>query len=199
MDISVTAAGEEQAPAGPVPAAAGSPLINLRAVRQAKLAKLHLDLAVPRWDEGDSPVDQLIVRYRPLNNSAAIQAVEKRQASKADEWITLANADQLVSSCVGVYVKVDGKPFTLAGDGSGNWVEFDPDTAGPAEWVSFSGPRAPELAAALGIDLEGETSKAVALVRGVYFTDGDMSLANQQLTLWSSKTGPQADEEALGE
>lgn len=209
MDITVTPAGgaggeSETQPAAtppppvPVPAAPGSPLINLRAIRQAKLAKLHLDLPVPRWDEegGPDPV-VLVVRYRPVDSTAAINAVEKRQRSKADDWVVLSQIDQLVDSCVGVYAKRDGKRFTLAP--SGEWVEFDPDTAAPHEWVGFSGERAPDLAAALGLDLTNEPSKAAALVRAVYFTDGDIGLACQQLAAFSTKMGPQADEEALGE
>jgi hypothetical protein len=201
MDINVQA-GEappgQPVDAGPVAAVPGSPLINLRAQRQTKLDQLHLDLEVPRWGdvEGGAAV---WVRYRPVNQTKALQALERRQQSKDKAWVELANADQLIQACIGVYTKVNGQPFTLASDGSGNWISFDPDKAPPREWVSFSGERAPELANALGIDLSSEASKAVALVRAVYFTNGDMNLACQELALWSSQVAPKADEEALGE
>lgn len=212
MDISVTPAGagsndttaEIVAAPRPVDAAPGSPLINLRAVRERKLAGMHLDLPVPRWEDGDAGIERLIVRYRPLNNSAAIASVEKRLKSKTDDWVALADADQLVQACVGVYVQAGGRHFTLAPGsvdeaGNGRWVEWDPKTGSPDELVGFSGQRSPELAAVLGLDLDGEKSKAAALVKAVYYTDGDMRLACQQLAEWSSKSAPQADEEALGE
>lgn len=191
-----TPAGGEAPPE--TPAAPGSPLANLRQIRQAKLNKLHLDLKVPRWDEGDQPL-HLVVRYHPVSASQAMNAVEKRQASKAEDWVILAQIDQLVSACVGVYAKVDGQAFTLAADGSGNWVSFDPANPLPGEWVSFSGQRAPELAAALGVDLDHERSKSAALVRALYFTDGDIGLACQRLSVWSAEVSPEADQEALGE
>jgi hypothetical protein len=206
MDITVQAGGEPAPETDPQPVAAvaGSPLINLRAIRASKLAKLYLDLPVPRWDEGDSPIDQLVVRYRPLNSTAAINAVQKRQASKAEDWVALANADQLISACVGVYIRVADRCFTLAPGsvttgGDASWVEWDPQTGDPAELIGFAGEHAPDLAAALGLDLADARSKAVALVNAIYFTDGDMGLACQELAIWSSKMGPQADQEALPE
>jgi hypothetical protein len=190
--ISVTSA---ETAVAPVTAAAGSPLFDMRTIRAGKLAKLYKDLEVPRWDEGGHP--KVMIRYRPISQTSALNSVEKRQSSKAKDWVMLANADQLVQSCVGVYVLKDDDAFTLAPDGS--WVEFDPKGAGEAEFVGFSGPRAPELAAAFGINLDGEASKAVALCKGIYFTEGDMAGALQQLTMWSAKVIPAADEEALGE
>lgn len=196
MSINVVPAGVEPVvvDAEAKPAALGSPLIDLRKVRARRIAELHLDLPVPRWDEGGHP--QVVVRYRPLNQSKALTAVQKRQESKVDDWLMLANADQLVSACVGVYVKDGEKCFTLV---DGAWTQFDPGHADDDAWVGFSGQRAPELADALGIDLGTTRDKSSELCRGLFFTDGDMTLALQAVVAWSSKATPEVEKAALGE
>src|ERR1039458_1295553 len=150
----------------PVPAAVGSPLIDLRARRSAKRETLTLDLKVPRWDDDGGPFE-LWVRYRPASMSVALNSTERRRKSKDTEWMVKANADTLADACLGVYAKVDGQPYTLA---SGEWHPFDPDEAKPDEWVAVKGERVEELNAALGI----EAHSAVETLRALFFTDGDL-------------------------
>ena len=185
---------DDTAPAtGPSPAhaAPGSPLINLRAQRQAKIDALHLDLEVPRWSE-TGPA-HVWIRYRPADMTVALTAPDKRRAQGRPNWLELATADILVDACVGVYTKVDGTAYTLNGDGQ--WVRFDPDRAHSDEWVSVSGTRAPELAAALGL----EAKSAVEVLRALFFSSGDLMAHSGELNDFSSRAAPKADEEFLGE
>lgn len=175
----------------PTPAADGSPLIDLRRRREEKLNKLHIDLEVPRWGDNGGPA--VWIRYRPAKMAITLTAAEKRQKSKHKDWFVLSNADVLVDSCVGVFVKVNGEPFTLAHDGT--WTSFDPDTAAEADWVSVKGARVDELNDALGI----QASSAVESLRALFFTDGDLFAHANALGDFSGVEIPKADEEAVGE
>lgn len=174
----------------PAVAAAGSPLIDLRARREAKRKALHLDLKVPRWDDDGGP--EIWARYNPASFSVAMSATERRRKRKDPEWMVLSNADTLADAMVGVFVKQGDQSFTLAG---GQWRSFDPDTARDDEWVSVKGERVGELNAALGIDAHS----AAETLRALFFTDGDLMAHSAKLAEFSGVSLPTADEEALGE
>lgn len=178
--IEVTRSGEDpEAPAveaAPVAAAVGSPLANLRAIRARKLAELTLDLKVPRWDDRGGP--EIWVRYGPSDPDVAMRAAERR--AKQDSAMVLANADALVDACVGVYLKADGREFSLRpNDAEGPLTRFDAD-----------------LAVALGLD---EHARAVDVVRALYLTPGDLLNAAVALGEWSASKAETVDQAVLGE
>lgn len=190
MTIPVYPAGEQPDAApephvGAPPVPSDSPLADLRKRRQAALETLYLDLKVPRWDEDGGPA--VYVRYAPIDPAAAIKAVQKRSKARPrpDDYQLLATIDVLLGACRGVYA-VEGDPadgqvtrYSLRdGDPYGEWTRFDHD-----------------LANTLGIEHE----RAVDIVRGLYFTDGDILGAYAQLSEWSGLTAQtQADEAFLG-
>jgi hypothetical protein len=177
---------------GPVEAAPGSPLINLRQRRADVLKGLHLDLEVPRWTTDDFPY-QVWIRYKPVNVTITLTAADKRQKAQAKDWVALAAADSLVDACIGVYLRDGEQALTLTG--AGDWVTFDPDTAAEHEWVSVKGDRATELNDAFGFD----ATRAVETLRALFFNvDGDLLGHAERLNEFSSAVAPKADEETVG-
>ena len=186
-------AAPQAAPIAPLPDVAptvthtgqGSPLASLRARREALQEKLYLDLKVPRWDDDGGPA--IYVRYNPSSPAFLGKTIEKakKQKPRPDDWMVNANADALIQSCVAVFAIEDGTPPEKAtreqqlslrdGDPAGDWTRFDPD-------LGFS----------LGV--EGVQS-ARAVVRKLYFTEGDLLAAASRLVEWSGVAAPEADED----
>jgi hypothetical protein len=169
----------------------GSPLMNLRAQRTAIINALYLDLEVPRWSDGGQP--GVWIRYKPAKFTLTLMAAERRKESKDPEWLELANADVLVDACVGVYTKVDGNAYTVNSDGQ--WVQFDPDQAVPSDWVPVTGEGGTRLAEAFGI----QTNTAVGIMRGLFYSGGDMMAHSGRLNEFSARVMPEADKQFLGE
>lgn len=148
---------------------------SLKARREALVAKLYLDLQVPRWDADGGP--KIFVRYGPVAMAKLDQAVERRKKSDPKEWSLLASADALVDACIGVYVMEDGKQLSLKdGDPGGRWTRFDQD-----------------LANSLGLNTA--TSKAVDVVKYLYLTDGDLIAASNEVFEWSAVSIDKVDED----
>lgn len=145
----------------PVPAAAGSPLSGLRARRDAARQTLHKDLAVPRYDP---PV---FVRFRPLTQAEVDAAQKTHEKSKDPERTVVVNAGLLAKACLGVF-ELDGQGrevSVLPDDRDGDWPRFD------------------ERLAELVCD--GPETRASAIVRALYLTDGDLIATAGVLTEWS--------------
>jgi hypothetical protein len=171
---------DQGAPASaPVPAAVASPLFNLRKIREEKLEKLFLDVQVPRWNEDGGP--QIFVRLKPAKPDMVMKKAERRRVTKADDVIALTQADILAECCLGVFIKADGREFSLRiNDAEGPLTKFDPD-----------------LAVALGLE---PNVGAAAVVRALFVGgDGDLVQASMQLGVWSNVSIPQDDEETLGD
>lgn len=103
---------------GDRPAAAGSPLANLRARRQAAADRLHLDLAVPRLDP---PV---FVRFRPITQAEINRINAQHAKSKAKDVDVVVNAVSLATCCLGVF---DDTTVELVD--AGEAPKFDEDLA----------------------------------------------------------------------
>ncbi len=140
-----------------------SPLANLRARREAALAELYLDLAVP--DYLDRLGVDLYVRFKPLPISTSTRLVEQARKSKSAERFANANAAALAAATVGLYYVHDGKEFAF--------VEGDPD--GP--WPAFE----ESVARTIGVPF----LTPAKLVRDVYFTDDAIAAAVTELQKWS--------------
>lgn len=180
MTINVTTDTEVAEP-GPVPAAIGSPLFDLRQRRGEINARLYLDLQVPRWHDDGGP--EIWVRYRPARAVTAQKSIQRRAEKKDDEALINTEADVLVEACVGVYAKVGEQTFSLrVGDAEGTWTRFDQD-----------------LAVALGLDPNDKETTAAATCRALYFTELDLISAASDLGAWSGQASKKAEEEALGE
>jgi hypothetical protein len=163
---SVAAEGEQAAQA-PV-----TPLLSLKNRRSQIVDSLYIDIKVPRWDE-----PEIYVRFKPVSTIKLAAAVDKRRKSKDDEWSLLANADMLIASCIGIYAVLDGD--------TDNKLSLDP--AGPtSNWTKFD----KKLAESLGI----EADEATDVVRGLYFTEGDLIDTANRLFAWSNIANEEADE-----
>jgi len=161
----------------PATAQPGSPLEILRGKRQALHAGLHLDLAVPRWEQVLGC--RLWVRYGPGSPSVLANAIEKAEATKEKDpdWLVIAHATFLVEACQAVY--------TLPLD-----IERPPaDIPGLDDYPQFG----PELAEALDVPVRS----AVAVARALYATDGDLMVAAQQLAEWSAQAAGKAETDFL--
>lgn len=174
---SASDAGETAAPpSGPAP---GSALADLRQRRAKLIEELYVDLEVPRWADDGGP--SIWVRYGPIPPGFIAGAVERRQKQKhtlGDDWMDYVNADVLAKCCLGVYGVVDGEKVSLkVGDPAGPWTMFDAD-----------------LAEALGLDLQ----RAVDVVRALYYTDGDRTMAVGQLTDWSAQESARVEKTSQG-
>lgn len=157
----------------------GSPLFNLRRLRDERIADLHLDLEVPRWRTDDDQPG-IVVRYRAMKPAMMIKAVEQAQKSKNPDWLVNANARCLVECCVAVYGVVGGRRYSLrVDDAEGTPTTFDPD-----------------LAEALGV-ADGTT--AIQTARALYLTDGDVIKAAEQLAEWSNASLPAVEDGVSGE
>lgn len=180
--MQVVAAGEQPAvdavetPSGQ-PAAARSPLAALRGARERLDATLHLDLVVPRWEQ---VLDgrRLWVRYRPVDPTQFLTAIEKRQkqAQRDPQWRVKAHADALVAACVAVY--------DLPAD-----VEQPPADLDLTDCPTFG---SEDLS-----DVIGAPASAVETCRRVYATDGDLMAAVDQLLEWSGRAAPKAEADFL--
>lgn len=217
MDINVTtdpgSAGTEpaadqppeqaQADAGPVPAAPGSVLFNLRTQRARKLDTLTMDLKVPCWDwdeHGTAGVNpELWVRYRPPRISKAVAASERWEKRKKDhqDWTVMVNAETLADACIGVYLKHGDRCFTLEPGTTDQWVTFNPDDLRPdsTDWLKPIGDRAEELSWAL----LGQKATATQTMRGLFFSENDLMDHVLKLSEFASEKIPETDEESLGE
>lgn len=154
---------------GEIPAAEGSPLAGLRANRDRARQRLHLDLRVPRLDP---PIG---VRYAPLPKTVIDKANKAIAEGKAEDREVVEKSVVLAHVCLGVFaIGDDGKPV---GDPS-TWPKFDQ-----------------ELASILGLP---ESSGAVAVVRDLYLTDGDIVAAVAELGEWSAQAERLADEDLAG-
>ena len=160
-----------------------SPLDLLRGKRQELDATLHLDLAIPRWDEVLGR--RLWVRFGPGNPNVFTAAMEKREkAHRAavakgqlgdPDWMTKANADLLVSACEAVYdLGLDEEP--PKGDLEG-------------EYPTFSDPA---LSEALGAQ-----RSAVDTCLKAYGTAADLLVAAAQLLAWSGVASQEAQVDFL--
>ncbi len=192
-EILVVPSGEEP-PTEDVPAAGPqSPLALLRGKREAMDKRLHLDLAVPRWDEFLSITDadgtvhhrRLWVRYGPGNPSVLnARAAERERAHLAaknkgmagdSQWEDKARADFLVDACVAVYdLALDEEP--PKGELTGDLPTF----------------ASPELSEALGAP-----RNAALTALAVYATPADLLLATTQLLNWSGESSQEADKSFL--
>lgn len=170
---------------GERPAAPASPLADLRSRKTKILESLFNDLKVPRWDDDGGPA--VYVRYKPASATKIASAMDRRSKQKkilGDDWIIAAQADVLIDSCVGVYaVDGDEKYSFRPDDPFGSWTRFDPD-----------------LAASLGLSAGegGKPVEAVDVVRALYLTDGDLTLAYNSLCQWSGTTSEEAEEAHQG-
>lgn len=142
-----------------------SPLANLRARREAALAELFLDLAVPNYLD-ELGVD-LYVRFKPLPISTSTRLVEQARKSKSAERFANANAAALAAATVGIYYVHEGREVAFA-DGA-------PDES--AEWPSFD----ESVAKLIGVAYVSPS----ALVRELYFTDEQVAATVTELQRWS--------------
>lgn len=148
-----------------------APIVSLKDRRKAIVDDLFIDVQVPRWDE-----PEIFVRFKPISSSKLDAAVEKRRASKADNWATMANADALVQACIGIYGVFpndpDKKVSLRPGDPDGEWTKFDPD-----------------LAEALGVPAPTAADTVLAL----YLTEGDLVMTASKVFRWSGIASEEAD------
>lgn len=163
-----------------------SPLDLLKGKRAAAQKRLHIDLAVPRWE--DVLGKSIWVRYGPANvalwsasqqrrESQHLAAKKKGQPGDPD-WAIKANADLLVDACQGVYFLEPGE-------------QPPHDQELPADLPKFSDP---ELAEALDI----QPGNAVRTALGLYQTGADLLMASNALLGWSGEASKEADEAFLG-
>ncbi|MGX9348159.1 hypothetical protein [Microbacterium sp. KNMS] len=153
---------------GEVPAAPSSPLAGLRAERERIEAELHLDLRVPRWE---IPV---YVRYRSPEQDE-IKRINSNAEKAKDKDGQFAEAILLAQCCLGVFQRDEnGKPIGEPGD----WPKFDGDLA--------------EMLGKPGLE------RSVAVVRALFFTDGDIMAQAATLTRWAGFAEAQAIEEYEG-
>lgn len=152
---------EETGAPGERAAAPSSQLAGLRARRQQVVDKLYTDLAVPRYDPA------VFVRFSPIADHK-VNAINKQAGkSKDPERDVVANAKALADVCVGVFEVIDGEEVSIdPDDRHGDWPKFDA-----------------RLAELLG--MSGDASNASTVVRGLYFTDGDIMSTAQKVAEWS--------------
>ena len=158
-----------------------TPMFSLKARRAEIVSNLYIDLKVPRYSE-----PELFVRYSPVDAVKMGQAWDKRSKQKdekgkvLDDWGIRANADMLIASCQGIYaVFADNPEEKLSlreGDPYSKWTKFDKD-----------------LASSLGL-VTPASDPAVATVRAIYLTDGDLGDATDRLMKFSNISAAQADE-----
>jgi hypothetical protein len=148
-------------------------MLSLKARRTEIAKKLFIDLKVPRWD-----APEVFVRYGPIDTVKIDKQVANRQKSNKEDWSLVANADILIGSCQGVYACLDGnrdvKYSLRPGDENGAWTKFDPD-----------------LARQLGLD--PDVTKAVDCVQALYFTDGDLIDASNEVFKFSTEANEKVD------
>lgn len=148
---------------GEVPAAPTSALAGLRSQREKIRANLFIDIPVPRY-EG------VLVRFRPVPQGLVKKIMSAAEKSKDADAGVIANAQVLAHCAVGVFqLDAHGKP---AGD--------------PEDWPVFGH----ELAELIGVPEVG--GSAVAVVRAVYATDGDIAATAAALAEWSGYTAEAA-------
>lgn len=156
------------------PAAPGSLLGQLRARREAIEAKLHLDLAVPRMEN-----PEVLVRFRPVTSAEITRVADQHRKNKAKDVDVIINAVHLAAACEGIFYLHEGQPVGING-------KTDPD-----EWPRFD----QEVAESLGLP---DGSKAVDVVRGLYFTDGDIISTGAELLVWSGYARQDLERDAEG-
>lgn len=150
-------------------AAEDSLLGDLRGDLEKAQRRLHLDLRIPRVEP------PLFVRFTPMPKSVLDKANESIRDSKDDDRVVVANAVALTHVCAGVFREgTDGRP-------AGN----------PEQWPKFD----QRLAGMLGLPAD---CGAVAVVRKLYLTDGDVIAACADVAEWSAQTERRAQEEHEG-
>jgi len=113
---------------------------------------------------------ELFVRYKPVDDGRATRINKEFDKSKDPERQVVANAKLLAECCLGVFTDPESDPET--------WPRFDDD-----------------LADALGLPTG---VSAVAVVRGLFFTDGDVNRTSQTLQQWSGYSLEVVEERAAG-
>lgn len=192
MPPPIAAAGQHAAPdsaaepadqlAAPRRAAAGSALLSLRARKQQMAELLYTDLRVPRWGEvDDGPA--IWVRYGPASPSEFSDRIEKMQKNKnrPKDWAVNANAQVLVSSCIGVFAIEGADDYEYEKEQRPRLSLRDDDPHG--DWTKFD----PDLAYSLGLD---EHAGAIAVVRALYLTEADVTSTATKLLQWSGMVLP---------
>jgi hypothetical protein len=140
------------------------------------MAELHIDLAVPRWE--DIIGATLWVRYKPSNPALYAMTIDRLRGEFQDanankpgsgdpEWTTRANADVLVKACIAIFDLPIG--------------EMPPDVL-PTH-ITYPTFASTELADTLEIP----QGSAIATARALYLTDNDLTLVTQQLFEWSGQ------------
>ena len=158
-------------------ASVGSPIFNLEKRREEMESSLFLTLRIPRWSE-----PEIHVKYKPFKSDEVQSALET--AEKSQEATVRSSAMILVDCCVEVYATMadhPGKKFSLR---RGEQVPL-PMTAETG--VRFD----PILAEALG--LPPHLREAVAVVRKLYQTDGDVIDASFRVAEWSAQASETVD------
>lgn len=153
-----------------------TPLIALRARRDAIVKEMFKDIPVPRWDN-----PYIYMRFTPVSSTKFASVIERRRKQKGEDWGLNATADIMVASCIGVYAKYDdaddAEKFSLrVNDAGGAWTKIDTD-----------------LARALGLD--PETSNAAETCRALFLADGDLNAVADKLLKWSNIANTEADED----
>jgi hypothetical protein len=152
----------------------------------AKLAKareeLTLDLEVPRWH--DEFGFRVVVRYAPLTPGYVTGVAQKFAKATDAERMVLVHAQCLVHCCRGVYlVEDDGTKLAFNSD--------NPD--GP--WPRFDGESGADLARTIGANPEASLGgSAIDVVKRLYFTEGDLLLAANELAVWSGETNERTEQ-----
>ena len=156
-----------------VEAPAETPLIALRARRDAIVKEMYLDIPVPRWDN-----PYLFMRFTPVSSVKFSSVIERRRKQKGEDWGLNATADILVASCIGVYAKYEGddNEYSLRpNDSTGKMTKIDTD-----------------LARALGLD-PGATN-STETCRALFLAEGDLNAVADRLLKWSNIANTEADE-----
>lgn len=177
ISITTPSPGRHADPAVETPAAApDSPLGSLRERRAKMVEDLWTDIRVPRWGDNDGG-PKLYVRFKPASPSEHAARFEKlqKQAKKPADWAVDANAQVLVSCCVGIYA-VEGEPPADGEDDRPKLSLRDGDPHGP--WTKFD----PDLGNSLGLDAH---AGAVSVCRALYFTEADITSTANRLMEWS--------------
>ena len=153
-----------------------TPLRSLKDRRQQLNKALFLDHPVPRYSDPQIFIRLLPVVAKKLNAGVKKREVQGKRDEKID-WQLLANCDLLVECCDGIYaIWPDAPDDKVSLDGADNWSKFDERTA-----------------IALGVEQEAQYPDAV--VRKLFFTDGDLISAANALLEWSNNAGVKADED----
>lgn len=140
-------------------------------------AELFFDLRIPRWED-----PELWVKFKPASFAKLRETTEraekaKKAAEKAEITVN-GHMDVLIDACVGVYALIDGEQFSLGEDINGDLTRFDQN---------------------LAARFEMEDTRARAVVRELYKTDGDILGAANRLAELSGYGEQELQERTQGE